>query len=333
VKKRRAFTLIELLVVIAIIAVLIALLLPAVQAAREAARRSQCVNNMKQIGLAMHNYAGSNGAFPPAKIFSGSCVKSPNVLNTTAFVMILGYMEQTPLLNAYNFSHCSNQSAYNAPLGAVIGSGLTNTTVVGSVVASYFCPSDAPPQAVNDTNLANSNPYWRQSAQRGNYLLNAATYTEGNCPGADNSGLPAVSVRGTFFNDISTSLSEIRDGTSNTILAGESKQGPTKFSSSYGPYWGSGTHTSTHGRILPPTHVQVLACIPNGATGVFYPAATPPETKKLPYAWVFSSHHAGGINVTLCDGSVRFIKDSISIYSWWGLATISGGEVISADSY
>src|SRR2546423_439406 len=117
-RNRRGFTLIELLVVIAIIAVLIALLLPAVQSAREAARRSQCTNNLKQMGLAFHNYHSANNAFPPAKIYSGSCYWSNAgaglVLNTTAFSMILGYMEQTPLYNAYNFSQPSSNAAWES---------------------------------------------------------------------------------------------------------------------------------------------------------------------------------------------------------------------------
>jgi hypothetical protein len=116
----------------------------------------------------------SNNAMPPAKIWSGSCSGASNpggqVLNTTVFTMILGYIEQTALYNAYNFSQASSNSAWEAPNTNVVGSAYVNTTVVGVMVASYWCPSDAQPTVVNDTNTANSNAYWRVNAMRSNYL-------------------------------------------------------------------------------------------------------------------------------------------------------------------
>src|SRR5262245_25088723 len=170
---RRGFTLIELLVVIAIIAVLIALLLPAVQAAREAARRSQCTNNLKQMGLALHNYHSANNAFPPAKIYAGSCSTASNggaglVLNTTAFTLILGYMEQTPLYNAYNFNQVSSNAAWSyappassgPPNRVPMGTAWVNTTVVGSMIASYVCPSDRYPAQVHPS-IGPSGPGYR----------------------------------------------------------------------------------------------------------------------------------------------------------------------------
>ncbi len=337
-RRRGGFTLIELLVVIAIIGVLIALLLPAVQAAREAARRSQCVNNLKQIGLAMHNYHDITGAFPPAKIYSGSCTLSNGgtgrVLNTTGFTLILNQIEQSTLYNAYNFSQPSANSAWEGPNTNLIGTAYSNTTVVGTMVASFVCPSDIFPSQIHPTNSSTSGtgPYSMQMARESNYLLCSAYYTEYNCPGVNNQGLPNPNYRGAFFNDISTNVAAIRDGTSNTFLAGESLQPPGHFSSYYGPYWGSGTHTSTHGRILPPSVATAGACAPNGPSGIFYPTASI-ATRKRPYAWVYSSRHPGGVNMGMCDGSVRFIKNSISLYPWWGLASIAGNEIISADAY
>jgi prepilin-type N-terminal cleavage/methylation domain-containing protein/prepilin-type processing-associated H-X9-DG protein len=336
---RRGFTLIELLVVIAIIAVLIALLLPAVQAAREAARRSQCINNLKQMGLALHNYAGSNGALPPPKIYAGSCaIPNPGnglVLNTTGFTLMLGFIEQTALSNAYNFSQASNNAAWNGGNSTPVGSAMANTTVVGTLVASYWCPSDNQPQVVNDTNTSPTNTYWRVNAMRSNYLFCGAATDDYNCPGADQSGLPNAGSRGAFFTDLSASMADIRDGTSNTFLVGEALQGPGTASSVYGPYWGSGTHTAVHGYIAGPTASSAyqLAFLPNGKTGYLYPGPTYLSIAQLPYAWTFSSRHPGGVNMVMGDGSVRFIKNSISVYVWSGLSTIAAGEIISADSY
>ncbi|MDR3637055.1 MAG: DUF1559 domain-containing protein [Isosphaeraceae bacterium] len=340
---RRGFTLIELLVVIAIIAVLIALLLPAVQAAREAARRVQCTNNLKQIGLAMHNYVSATGSLPPAKIWAGSC-SYPNpggqVLNTTAFTMILGYIEGSTLFNSYNFSQASNNAAWTGGNTTVVGSGYSNTTVVGTMIASFWCPSDVPPDAVNDTNTASSWPYWRVNSRRSNYLLNCAYYTDYYCPGSGSSTFaPNTAWRAPFMNDLSTSLADIRDGTSNTMMAGESTngishydQGGTGSPPRYGPYWGSGTHTAVHGRIDPPSSSSAISFLPNAGSGYLYPNSSQ-FGLKAPYAWVFSSHHPGGVNMVMADGSVRFIKNSISVYTWWSLATMAGGEVVSSDSF
>jgi prepilin-type processing-associated H-X9-DG protein len=201
------------------------------------------------------------------------------------------------------------------------------------MIASYWCPSDLPPTVVNDSNTANSNPYWRRNAMRSNYLVCSSVYDDYNCPTVTNAGLPNKSYRGAFFTDISTAVAEIRDGMSNTFLAGESVQGPTHYSSSYGPYWGCGTHTSTHGYIPMTTSSASYqaAFAPNGFTGYIYPTVAV-SALRLPYAWVFSSHHAGGVNMVMGDGSVRFIKNSISHYAWAGQATIAGGEIISADA-
>ena len=344
---RSGFTLIELLVVIAIIAVLIALLLPAVQQAREAARRSQCVNNMKQIGLGLMNYESSNGGFPPPKIFSGSGIGNNGgingVLNTTGFTMILGFLEQTALLNAYNFSQASSSSV-NGPNNNVIGSPLVNSTVVGALVSVYACPSDQPPDIQNE---AGNGAYARTQARRSNYFFCSTLWMEYYGPYAWGGSLPdyVQSTRGMFITDMSTSLSEVTDGLSNTAMVGESPQ--IHSQSVWGPYWGSGVHTSTNGNVYPPPPLitaiagklglgpewrDYTTTLPNA-----FPNSTqcggPCGNNKLPYANIMGSKHPGGLNMVFGDGSVHFIKNSISGQTWWALNTIHGGEVISSDSY
>ena len=335
----RGFTLIELLVVIAIIAVLIALLLPAVQAAREAARRIQCTNNLKQLGLAFHNYMSATGGLPPAKIFSGSCTylnPGGRTLNTTAFVMILPYFEQQALAAAYNFEQAGNSTYFgSSPNTNVVGSERVNTTVTGTMLNAMWCPSDAMPDAVTDPATAPGYAYSRINARRSNYQLNSTIFTDYFCPGSGANTYSANSAqRGPFFNDLATSIAEITDGTSNTFLAGESVNGVSKYEQTaparFGPYWGSGTHTAVHGRIVPPTATDVLGYMPNGVSGYLYPAETNQFKKKAPYGWVFSSKHAGGVNMLMADGSVRFIKNSISAVTYWAAATMAGGEVLSS---
>ncbi|AGA30925.1 DUF1559 domain-containing protein [Singulisphaera acidiphila] len=337
-KKRRAFTLIELLVVIAIIAVLIALLLPAVQAAREAARRSQCVNNLKQIGLAMHNYESSNGAFPPAKLYSAGTLATSNdpdglglVLNTTAHSIILNFLEQTALYNAYNFSRPSCNAVNSGVNTKVIGGTsayLGNTTVTTSMVAAYLCPSDITPTPYTSTSAA----YPGTNAVRTSYMLAASQYYE--TYNARNWGGGRPVDAGVFSGtDWSTSIASIKDGTSNTIFTGESRL--DKTTASYGGWWGQGLWTSTHAMVYSPANTSAdiyLSTLPN-APALIRQVSVANNPRKLGYAWTFSSPHAGGLNMGFADGSVRFIKNSINPYTWFALNTMHASEIISADSY
>jgi prepilin-type N-terminal cleavage/methylation domain-containing protein/prepilin-type processing-associated H-X9-DG protein len=324
----RGFTLIELLVVISIIAVLIALLLPAVQGAREAARRSQCANNLKQIGIAMHAYENSFHSFPPAKIYSGGCTnanRALGVLNTTGFALILSQMEQEPLRNAYNFNQASANAfgANSSPNKNLLGTAFVNTTVVGTLISSYVCPSDQNPDVVTDNTPSPGNFYPRQNARRSNYFLCSAIYSDADCPGVL-AVQPNRGMLGMFYSDFSVDQRDVSDGMASTCMIGESPQ--LHFSTNYGPYWGSGTNTSTHGRALPPSNPLYTNYVPNAiAQGV--------NPQKLLDASVMGSKHPGGLNVCFADGSIHFLKNTINPTIWWGLQTVRGKEVIGSDQY
>jgi prepilin-type N-terminal cleavage/methylation domain-containing protein/prepilin-type processing-associated H-X9-DG protein len=330
--RRRGFTLIELLVVIAIIGVLVALLMPAVQGAREAARRTQCTNNLKQIGLALHNYHSALNAMPPAKIYGlggPSTVSNGGkgtVLNTTGFTMLLNQLEQAALHHAYNFSMpSSNAVVAGTPninvMGLAAGGQVVNSTVVGTVIATFVCPSDpSSPAPVNDPtgSAGGGTQYSRLNARRSNYVLCAARYDEN----VSINGRPKD--RGVFGNDTSVRIDDIRDGTTQTCMVGESVQ--THINSGYGPYWGCGSWASTHGVVYPTTNPIYKQYVPNA------PSTLSANPQKLPDAWVMSSSHSSGLNMLFADGGVRFIKNSIDPAIWSAIQTINKGEVVGADA-
>ena len=307
--RRRAFTLIELLVVIAIIAVLIALLLPAVQAAREAARRSQCVNNLKQIGLAMHNYESVNNSFSPGK--KGCCFG-------TWTMFILPFLEQSNSYNAWNFS-----GDPNIPATTIYRySGVGNSTVAQSRINAYTCPSDQP------NSPAGNVPSYNYAVNYGNtgqaqQTLNGVMF--GGAPFAD-------IMSGTTSSFGTYSIASIVDGTSNTLLLGEVIQGQGVDLRGY-IQWGDASGFETY---LAPNSTQFdVVYTPSYCKYPFgnNPPCTGTPTTTQPGMFASRSRHPGGVNVVNADGSVRFIKNSISLLTWRALSTTKGNEVISSDAF
>lgn len=310
-RRNRGFTLIELLVVIAIIAVLIALLLPAVQQAREAARRSQCKNNLKQMGLALHNYHDTAKYFPPAIISSGRNSGAPAtelVLNTTGFVLLLPYLDQGPMYAQYNFNVCSSMSSpYSRP---VSGTDATNAPIYQKKLPVFQCPSDPAGGQPYTSGPGGTAFYSANAVVRSSYLFAAGNFHDYS---ANYSSIISDPHIGAFGNDGSADLAAITDGSSNTILIGESQQ--IKPSSiNFGPYWGAGVHTCCH--------------LHTATNNVTYTVNSKAYSGGQ-YAWGAGSHHVGGAHFLMGDGAVRFISNSIdylSIFQY--LNRIHDGNVI-----
>jgi prepilin-type N-terminal cleavage/methylation domain-containing protein/prepilin-type processing-associated H-X9-DG protein len=356
-RRARGFTLIELLVVIAIIAVLISLLLPAVQSAREAARRAQCVNNLKQIGLGVHNYISTYDTFPLGCHRQFGYLQDYPWTSSGTFVSLLGYMEQSQVFNAVN----TNLNMFCD----------ANTTVVATQLGYLNCPSDA--------RVTERVVYPGQSTEGNTLILCYSSY--GGCAGtwfqlprysvpqpyfgqriAQQNGViiyvgyeSPLNVGGTIYNGLNRGpikLASVTDGTSNTLMYSERAHGMLNDQDEKDwNWWCSGNFGDTSFCTMYPINPfkktgDTLNL--SGGSDAFVSAA--------------SSYHAGGANFLMCDGSVRFIKESIQTWPIDGstgypkgfsidannlyvlapgtqfgiyqkLSTLNGGEVVSADQY
>ncbi|MBI5758393.1 MAG: DUF1559 domain-containing protein [Planctomycetales bacterium] len=335
-RARRAFTLIELLVVIAIIAVLIALLLPAVQQAREAARRTQCRNNLKQIGVALHNYHDRSGMFPPALIMSGRyntaqyVTDRDPVLNTTGWVMLLPYLDQQAMYDQYNFSMCSsasNPAAYTRVIPGFTCNDTINRPIYNTKLTAMLCSSDPDNGPAVTSGAGNAGDFYsRNGVRRSNYLFSTGAYTDYN---ASYEGTTA-NQRGVFGNDGAAKVGDILDGSSNTLAVGEATQ-LRNTSTSFGPYWGAGVHTCCHGRT--PISATITGCgTPDGKRYGAINWDNNCDGTKRQYAWQFGSYHVGGAHFVMGDGAVKFINenidyDSVMVY----LARLRDGKTVTTN--
>jgi prepilin-type N-terminal cleavage/methylation domain-containing protein/prepilin-type processing-associated H-X9-DG protein len=330
-RNRSGFTLIELLVVIAIIAVLIALLLPAVQSAREAARRAQCVNNLKQFGLAMHNYIDSTNAIP-----LGRTLQSGSYRPFSQQARILGFMEQTTIFNTLNFS----LSSYDP----------SNVTGAAISINSFLCPSDVATQIPIGEVLPGYG--WGGVNYRANEGTSVAMWFGTDDVNNVNNGIVAQ-PNGLFYSDQLITLASVTDGTSNTAAFSEHVIGD--FSNSIATDFSDTFEPGTHPLNSDDAYQMCLATNINdltkqgysnvGAPWVYgyhsttsYWHSAPPNSQSCMFppsriSTTANSRHSGGVNLGLADGSVRFIKSTINLPTWRALGTRNLGEIVTSDSY
>ncbi|QDV32523.1 DUF1559 domain-containing protein [Tautonia plasticadhaerens] len=361
---RPAFTLIELLVVIAIIGVLIALLLPAVQSAREAARRAQCTNNLKQIGLALHNYESTHRCFPMS---TTAALPGPGGACQNGLVSwharILPFLEHRAISGAINFDvgmadDCSGPLLYYA---ATIGAGHPNATAASAVISTYLCPSD--PVGPSDA-MGSARPAPENYAGNVGWMPNTTGFTGSGGGRSTHNGLIGLDRPGApvSWHDPAVSMAEVSDGLSTTAAVAErlitEAADPSDWRAvASGPmatqsFCGGGTGDSKslsrwqrfcnavslpdpgwsiyHGRAwisgwghTAGTYMHVMKIGERNCH--LYGGEDTGEIIVTP-----SSNHVGGLNVLFGDGSVRFVKQSVSDQIWWSIGSRNGGEVVDA---
>ena len=333
---KRAFTLVELLVVIAIIGILVALLLPAIQAAREAARRSQCQNNVKQLGIALHNYHDTNKIFPPGGLDYGwsaysstTYVEPANKLvkNLNGLALLLPYLEQQSLYTQLDFTQCfshagpapqtqSNIVASQRPLaGDAVTSG--NAAVISQRVPAFICPSDRMDMIL----LPTTSCYGIKdgsgiAAVKTNYDFSGWT---GDLNYFNDWGGHAMTTKRMFGENSDSSMASVLDGTSNTVAIAETTH---YVANGHAPAWGF------RGWVM--TGIDVAQGINVFDIPASYTWVNPkdPITGRLRTWGMCGSLHPGGANVCMADASVRFISDATDRAVLTAIATMSGTEPV-----
>jgi len=317
--QRRGFTLIELLVVIAIIAILVALLLPAVQQAREAARRSQCKNNLKQLGLALHNYHDVHGVFPPGGVttrsgdFVTNCIMGGVDADARApwTVLTLPFMDNSTLYSEFDMNSRFYYQATETEAAAFTGNGKLQWTPN----SRFQCPSDP------NGSLGQPNCNYYGISGGGSVSTGTVGAYQSSCRCCLSNSGPSrmLYYSGIFSNNSRVKIRDITDGTSNTFLLGETRYHPLiRGGTTGGSSWASGMRTnSTAG--LPAAFAATVKQI-NGSTKNAGAVSTHDE-----YTVMFGSYHTGGAHFTLTDGSAKFVSENIDINTYRSLGIRDDG--------
>lgn len=322
----------ELLVVIAIIGVLIALLLPAVQQAREAARRMHCSNNLKQLGLALHNYVDTYGKLPASSRNYGGCVGTPvdgEIKNANGIVALLPFMEQQNLYDQFNHKEAysvSTNTAYQRASGTTVGDPVTNgnAALASTVVEALLCPSDNNPAVGRLAGSAyGPGGSYQGAATNYDFIVNCSVEF-GTC-----NGYKSSSAKRMFGADVNTSFADVIDGLSNTFMMGETTKyhvNGAAFAWSYRAWVMTGIDTYYNNGIY-------------GGINVWHQPAVHPTWQSPPFVpirgrarswWVpAASLHPGGAHFVMGDGSVHFVAETIDKTSLYRLTVMADGEVVA----